>query len=249
MLNLLKNNYIFPKVSSQFRNLCSFSQKKNNRLLVDMSVEEGPLRLVFPAIREEIIEEHLVLKDNSELRDRCEKLIDYNANVETPFLPASLLFLHTYKLLEKPSLLNDENLKKAYILAWCHKLDDVLDLYDLKGNILKTSCNDISLGRPTWLSMEAYKRASAAQKKILEEHFGKNCEESTEKILAPFGSSLKLRDDLAAPTLPKVLRYLKAPLVRRQTVRRNPSYACFRHCREGKQLFLTHRYVIMFLTF
>nr|ALL35417.1 terpene synthase [Phyllotreta striolata] len=334
MLYVLKNynlNYsIVSKVPLHFRSLCSLLQKKNNRPLVDISVEEGPLRSVYPAIREEIIEEHLVLKGNSELRDRCEKLLDYNANVETPFLSASLIFLHTYKLLEKPSLLNHENLKKAYILAWCHKLihssininddiidrsnirynkttwyqlpdvgkdaaivdaafllngaifllqnhlrclphqyimqkhflrahaimnlsnipelkkikinegdkhqldikfysyniistamflanvtdgylhevceeicndlsrfirieDDVVDLYDSEGNIRKTSCTDISLGRPSWLTMEAYKKGSAAQKKILEENFGKNNEESTEKIYSIF-EDLQLLD-------------------------------------------------------
>nr|ALL35421.1 terpene synthase [Phyllotreta armoraciae] len=167
MLKVLKNcflNYrVFPKIPSYYRDLCSLVQKKNirtsnylctrkeglhklpfdsNRPFVDLSAEEGLLRSVLPAISEEIIEEYFILKDNSELRDRCVKLIDYNQNIETKFLYAPLIFLHNYKLLEKPSLLSDEKLKQACILAWCHKLihssliivDDIVDKSEIRYN-------------------------------------------------------------------------------------------------------------------
>nr|ALL35420.1 terpene synthase [Phyllotreta striolata] len=329
VVNYYSSCRIIPKVSGNFGTLLqrSFNRAfsceiEANEPFVDLFSEEEHLKSMLPAVKEEIIEEHLVLhKDNKEIRNRCEKLIDYNINTESKFLTFPLIFLRTYKLLEKPALLNDENLKKACILAWCHRLihasviisddivddsemrynkttwcklpdvgkedaitdaaflltgaifllqnhlrhhphnfilqkhflrgyafinvsymmdnrkhhinelekyqvhtklyfsnlfstamylanvendywqkvsdeicndisqylkveDDVIDLYDSKGKIRK--CTDISLGRPSWFLMEAYKRANAGQRKILEENFHKNNEESVEKLYSIF---------------------------------------------------------------
>ncbi|XP_056646642.1 farnesyl pyrophosphate synthase-like [Diorhabda sublineata] len=220
----------------------------------------------------------------------------YNTHDINPrFLSRAIFTVHAYRLLEKPSLLTLDNIRKACILGWCHRMidisiiidDDIADdskirynkptwhqldevginnaildaafiesaahfliinhfsnhpqyvnihrellgsyahtnvaqLHEIKkplylANIVDTDahaaskqicldmarfqkidddvkgimtpfseklkeCTDISEGRTSWLAIEAYKRSNEAQRKILRDHYGKNNQNSVDKV-------------------------------------------------------------------
>ncbi|XP_050501925.1 farnesyl pyrophosphate synthase-like isoform X2 [Diabrotica virgifera virgifera] len=123
---------------------------KNRQRNLDFSFEEKALLSVYPDIREEILREQLLYhKKYPDLHDRFSKLLDYNLKIDPKYLARAIFFVHAYRILEKPSLFTQENLRKACVLGWCHKLidssivvdDDIADASETRYN------------KPTWYTL------------------------------------------------------------------------------------------------
>nr|ALL35416.1 terpene synthase [Psylliodes chrysocephala] len=116
----------------------------------DFSLESEQIYSVFPSILEEVIDEQLYYHQHlSELKERYTKLMNYTCYADDKFMGSSIMHMHAYKSLEKASLLNEENIKMASILAWCIRMlvtsmiidDDIMDNSILRYN------------KPTWLNL------------------------------------------------------------------------------------------------
>lgn len=109
----------------------------NRRQKFDFSLECEQINSIFPSILEEVIDEQLLYysKSFSELKERYTELMKYTCLIDDTFMGSSILHLHAYKMLEKPALLNVENLKMAAVIAWCIRIlvtsmtidDDIID--------------------------------------------------------------------------------------------------------------------------
>ncbi|XP_072381654.1 farnesyl pyrophosphate synthase-like [Diabrotica undecimpunctata] len=126
------------------------SNFENRQRHLDLSFEENALLSVYPDIHEEILKEQLIYhKKYPDLKQRFSKLLDYNLKLDSKYLARAIFFVHAYRILEKSSLLNEANLRKACVLGWCHKLidssivvdDDIADASDTRYN------------KPTWYTL------------------------------------------------------------------------------------------------
>uniref|UniRef100_A0A6P7H5F1 Uncharacterized protein LOC114344570 n=1 Tax=Diabrotica virgifera virgifera TaxID=50390 RepID=A0A6P7H5F1_DIAVI len=79
-----------------------------------------------------------------------------------------------------------------------HRYDDVNEIFDpsyiiYPFNRIQEFHTDISEGKSSWLAIQAYNRGTSAQKKLLEENYGKNNKESIQKCYELF-EDLKLKE-------------------------------------------------------
>ncbi|XP_056646630.1 farnesyl pyrophosphate synthase-like [Diorhabda sublineata] len=125
---------------------------RNRPQTVDVSLEKTELFKVFPEINEEILDEQLIYLDEyPDYRKRYTKLMYYNTHDINPrFLSRAIFTVHAYRLLEKPSLLTLDNIRKACILGWCHRMIDISIIID--DDIADDS--KIRYNKPTWHQLD-----------------------------------------------------------------------------------------------
>uniref|UniRef100_A0A6P7GKG3 Farnesyl pyrophosphate synthase-like n=1 Tax=Diabrotica virgifera virgifera TaxID=50390 RepID=A0A6P7GKG3_DIAVI len=124
---------------------------QTKRKPVDVSFETDKMYEAFPSICEEILDEQLVYHGAyPELRERYSHMLQYIVNIDQPrYIGKGIFTVYAYRILEKPSLLTDDNIKKACILGWCHRMvdatliidDDIADVSCLRYN--KPACHSI----------------------------------------------------------------------------------------------------------
>uniref|UniRef100_A0A6P7GY07 Farnesyl pyrophosphate synthase-like n=1 Tax=Diabrotica virgifera virgifera TaxID=50390 RepID=A0A6P7GY07_DIAVI len=119
---------------------------------VDLSFETKKMYAAFPSICEEIVDEQLIYHQAyPELRERYFNLLEYTVNIDQPRnIGKGIFFVHSYRMLEKPSILTDDNLKKACVLGWCQRMVDVSVIID--DDVFDVS--DWRYNKPTWHSLK-----------------------------------------------------------------------------------------------
>ncbi|CAG9830971.1 unnamed protein product [Diabrotica balteata] len=111
---------------------------------VDLSFETNLMYEAFPSICEEILDEQLIYHGAyPDLREKYSHMLHYNVNLDQPrYIGKAIFSVYAYRMLEKPSLLTEENMKKACIVGWCQRMvdatlimdDDIADFSDLRYN-------------------------------------------------------------------------------------------------------------------
>ncbi|XP_072381652.1 farnesyl pyrophosphate synthase-like [Diabrotica undecimpunctata] len=126
---------------------------------VDLSFETNKMYALFPSICEEIVDKQLVYhRAYPELRERYSRLLQYTVNIDEPrYIGKGIFSVYAYRMLEKPSVLTDDNLKKACILGWCQRMIDVSVIID--DDIFDIS--DLRYNKPTWQSLKGVGRDKA----------------------------------------------------------------------------------------
>ncbi|XP_050501927.1 farnesyl pyrophosphate synthase-like [Diabrotica virgifera virgifera] len=126
---------------------------------VDLSFETNKMFAALPSICEEIVDEQLIYHQAyPEIRERYSNLLQYTVNIDQPrYSGKGIFFLHAYRMLEKPSILTDDNLKKACVLGWCQRMMDVSII--INDDILDVS--DWRYNKPAWHSLENIGRNKA----------------------------------------------------------------------------------------
>ncbi|CAG9830973.1 unnamed protein product [Diabrotica balteata] len=118
---------------------------------IDLSFETKKLYETFSDVHDDILNQQLVYyKQYPDLRQTYSKLLHYTMHLEPRYIGRGIFSIYAYKLLEKPELFTEENLKKACVIAWCHKLmdatiiveDDIVDVTELRYN------------KPAWYKVE-----------------------------------------------------------------------------------------------
>ncbi|XP_072381655.1 farnesyl pyrophosphate synthase-like isoform X1 [Diabrotica undecimpunctata] len=123
---------------------------ENRQRNLDLSFEENAIISIYPEIHEEIINDQLIYHQQyPDLKYRFSKLLDYHLKLDPKYLARAVFVVHAYRLLEKPSLLNEINVRKASVLGWCHKLHDASILLD--DDIADAS--DTRYNKPTWYTL------------------------------------------------------------------------------------------------
>lgn len=120
---------------------------ENRQRNLDLAFETNAILSTYPEIHEELINEQLIYHQNyPDLKLRFSKLLDHHLKLDPKYLARAIFMVHAYRLLEKPSVLNQSNLKKAYVLGWCHKMHDASLLLD--DDIADAA--DTRYNKPTW---------------------------------------------------------------------------------------------------
>ncbi|XP_072381653.1 farnesyl pyrophosphate synthase-like [Diabrotica undecimpunctata] len=119
---------------------------------VDLSFETKTMYAAFPSICEEIVDEQLLYHQAyPELRERYSHLLQYTINIDQPrYIGKPIFFLYAYRMLEKPSVLTDDNIKKACVLGWCQRMGDVSII--IEDDVFDKS--DLRYGKPAWHAIE-----------------------------------------------------------------------------------------------
>uniref|UniRef100_A0A6P7GWH2 Farnesyl pyrophosphate synthase-like n=1 Tax=Diabrotica virgifera virgifera TaxID=50390 RepID=A0A6P7GWH2_DIAVI len=114
---------------------------------VDMSFETNKMYAAFPHILEHLLEEQLSYHQQfTELKTTYSNLLNHTVNLEPQLIGKGIFTVYAYKMLEKPLLLTEDNIKKACVVGWCHKLMDASltvddDIFDSK---------ERRYNKPTW---------------------------------------------------------------------------------------------------
>ncbi|CAG9830972.1 unnamed protein product [Diabrotica balteata] len=124
---------------------------KTNLKNVDMSFETNKMYAAFPDIVEDLLEDQLAYHQRfPELKTTYSNFLNYTVKLQPQFIGKGLFTVYAYKMLEKPLLLTDDNIKKACVVGWCHKLmdacltvdDDIIDSTERRYN------------KPAWYNVE-----------------------------------------------------------------------------------------------
>ncbi|CAH1099270.1 unnamed protein product [Psylliodes chrysocephalus] len=105
--------------------------------------EMADLKAHYPILAKDLTSYISQYKEFPGLLERFPQLLDYTVPNEDPyFLTTALIPLYSYKAIEEPDKMTEENLKKACIMAWVYRIlevsqiivDDIIDHSDVRYN-------------------------------------------------------------------------------------------------------------------
>lgn len=85
--------------------------------------EMADLKAHYPILAKDLTSYISQYKEFPGLLERFPQLLDYTVPNEDPyFLTTALIPLYSYKAIEEPDKMTEENLKKACIMAWVYRI-------------------------------------------------------------------------------------------------------------------------------